>query len=43
MTEKVLYFRGLSAVLFGNKAERPGKHLQRTATFSPGNPIPHKV
>ena len=40
MNEKVQYFRRLSALLIGNKAERPGKHLQRTATFSPGTPIP---
>ena len=26
--------RGLRALLIGNKAERPGNHLQRTAAFS---------
>ena len=36
-------FQGLSALLIGNKAERPGKHLQRTAAFSLGTPIPHWV
>ena len=40
---KSLDFRGLSALLIGNKAERPGKHLQRTAAFSLGTPIPHCV
>ena len=34
MNEKVQDFGGLSALLIGNKAERPGKHLQRTAAFS---------
>ena len=34
MNEKVQDFRGLSYLLIGNKAERPGKHLQRTAAFS---------
>ena len=43
MNEKVQDFRGLSALLLGNQAERPGKHLQRTAAFSLGNPIPHWV
>ena len=43
MNEKVQDFRGLSALLIGNKAERPGKHLQRTAAFSLGTPIPHWV
>ena len=43
MNEKVQDFRGLSALLIGNKAERPGKHLQRTAAFSLGTPIPHYV
>ena len=33
MNEKVQDFRGLSALLNGNKAECPGKHLQRTAAF----------
>ena len=41
MNEKVQDFLGHSALLFGNKAERPGKHLQRTAAFSLGTPIPH--
>ena len=41
MNEKVQEFRGLSALLIGKKAERPGKHLQRTAAFSLGTPIPH--
>ena len=36
MNEKVQDFRGLSALLIGNKEERPGKHLQRTAAFSWG-------
>ena len=40
MNEKVHDFRGLSALLIGNKAERPGKHQQRTADFSLGTPIP---
>ena len=43
MNENVHDFRGLSDLLIGNKAERPGKHLQRTAAFSLGNPIPHCV
>ena len=43
MNEKVQDFRGLSALLIGNKAERPAKHLQRTAAFSLGTPIPHWV
>ena len=43
MNEKCQDFRGLSALLIGNKAERPGKHLQRTAAFSLGTPIPHWV
>ena len=42
MNGKVQDFGGLSA-LIGNKAERPGKHLQRTAAFSLGTPIPHWV
>ena len=36
MTENLPDFRGLSAHLIGNKSERPGKHLQRTAAFSLG-------
>ena len=43
MNEKVQDFRGLSTLLIANKAERPGKHLQRTAAFSQGTPIPHWV
>ena len=40
MNEKGQDFRGLSALLIGNKAERPGKHLQQTAAFSLGTLIP---
>ena len=43
MIEKVQEFRGLSALIIGNKAEHPGKHLQRTAGFALGTPIPHSV
>ena len=43
MNEKVQDFGGLIALLIGNKAERPGKHLQRTAAISLGTPIPHWV
>ena len=43
MSEKVQDFRGLSALLLGNQAERPGKHLQRTAAFSLLTPFPHWV
>ena len=43
MNEKVQDFRGLSAFLIGNEAERPGKHLQLTSAFSLGTPIPHWV
>ena len=43
MNEKIQDFPALSALLIGNKAERPGKHLQRTAAFSLGSPIPHWV
>ena len=43
MNEKVQYFLGHSALLIGNKAERPGKHLQQTAAFSLGTPIAHWV
>ena len=43
MNEKGQDFRGLSALLIGNKAQRPGKQLQRTAAFSLGTPIPHWV
>ena len=41
MNEKVQDFRGLSALLIGNKAERQGKHIQRKAAFSMGALIPH--
>ena len=41
MSEKVQNFRGLSALLHGNQAERPGKHIQRTSAFSLGTLIPH--
>ena len=34
MNENVQDFRGLIALLFGNKAELPGKHLQLTSAFS---------
>ena len=43
MNEKLPDFLGLSAILIGNKAERPGKHLQRTAAFSLGTMITHWV
>ena len=39
MNAKVQDFRGLSAILIGNKAERPGKHLEQTAAFSLGTPF----
>ena len=41
MNEKVQDFRGLSALLLGNQAERPGKHFQLTSDFSLGTLIPH--
>ena len=41
MNENLQDFRGLCAHLIGNKAERPGKHLQQTAAFSLGTLIPH--
>ena len=41
MNEKVQDFRGLSALLLGNQAERPGKQLQLTSAFSLGTLIPH--
>ena len=41
MNENLPYFRGLSALLIGNKAERTGKHLQRTSAFSLGTLILH--
>ena len=43
MNEKFQDFRELSALLIVKNAERPGKHLQRTAAFSLGTPIPHWV
>ena len=43
MNENVQDVRGHSALLIGNKAEHPGKHLQRKAVFSLGTPIPHWV
>ena len=43
MNEKFQDFRPLSALLIGVKAERPGKHLQRTAAFTVGPLIPHWV
>ena len=43
MNENLPDFRGHSALLIGNKAEHPGKHLKRTAAFSLGTPIPHWV
>ena len=43
MNENLPDFRGLSDLHIGNKAERPGKHLQRTAAFSLGTTIPHWV
>ena len=43
MNENVQDFQGLSTLLIGNKAERPGKHLHQTAAFSLGTPIPHWV
>ena len=43
MNEKVQDLRGLCALLIGNKAERPGKHLQRKAAISLGTPIPQWV
>ena len=43
MNENVQDFRGLRALLIGNKAERTGKQLQRTVAFSLGNLIPHWV
>ena len=43
MNEMVQDFRGLSALLIVNKAERPGKHLLLTAAFALGTAIPHWV
>ena len=41
MNEKVQDFRGLSALLIGNKADLPGKHHRRTAAFTMETPNPH--
>ena len=43
MNEKVQDFQGLSALLIGNKAERPEKHHQLTSAFTLGTLIPHWV
>ena len=43
MNEKGQDFQVLSALLIGNKAEHPGKQLQRTAAFSLETQIPHWV
>ena len=43
MNEKDQEFRGLSTLLFGNKPEHPGKHLQLTSGFLMGTLIPHWV
>ena len=43
MNEKVQDFRAISALLIGDTAERPGKHLLGRAAFSLGTPIPHWV
>ena len=43
MNENLPDFGGLSALLIGNKAERPEEDLQRTAAFSLGTPIPQWV
>ena len=43
MNENLQDFRGLSALLIGNKAQRPGKQLLRTAAFTVGTPIPYWV
>ena len=43
MIENLPDFRGFSALLIGNKAERPGIHLLRTAAFSLGTAITHWV
>ena len=34
MNENLQDVREHSALVFGNKAEHPGKHLERTAAFS---------
>ena len=41
MNEKFQVFRGLSTLLLGNQAARPGKHLQLTSAFSLRTLIPH--
>ena len=43
MNEKGQDFGGIRALLIGNKAEHPGKHLQVTSAFSLGTLIPHWV
>ena len=43
MNENVKDIRGISALLIGNKAEHPGKHLQLTSALSLGTLIPHWV
>ena len=43
MNENLPDFLGHSDLLIGNKAERPGKHLRRTAAFSMETPNPHWV
>ena len=43
MNEKGQDFRGLSDLFIGNKAERPGKHLQLTSSFSLGTLLPRCV
>ena len=43
MNENLPDFRGLSAFLIGNKAERPGKTPEQTAACSLGTPVPHWV
>ena len=43
MNEHDPEFGGLSALLIGNKPERPGKHLQLTSGFLMGTLIPHWV
>ena len=43
MNEKIHDFRGLRALLIGNKAERPGKHFHLSSAFSLWTLIPHWV
>ena len=38
MSEKVQDFRGLSALLLGNQAERPGKQPPANISLFPGDP-----